>query len=120
MNENRALAPIGVHHVTLVVEDVGKAVDFYTRMVGLRLRADRPADAGIGAWLDVGTQQIHLLQATPPPESGQHVALAVTDLDATMDALHAAGIPVSVPSESGRRAFLADPSGNAIELVEIA
>ena len=45
------------------------------------------------------------------------MALVVTDLDAAVHALRAAGAVVTVPLGPPRQAFLADPSGNAIELV---
>lgn len=111
------MRPVAIHHVTLAVTDVDEAVDFYTRVVGLRLRADRPATAGPGAWLDIGGQQVHLVHAEPPLDRGQHVALVVTDLDAAVHTLRAAGAVVTVPLDAARRAFLADPSGNAIELI---
>jgi len=111
-------APAAIHHVTLAVADVERAVDFYTRVVGLRLRADRPRSAGAGAWLDVGAQQIHLVRADPPPDRGQHVALVVADLAALTGTLRAAGTVVTVPAGGGRRAFVSDPSGNTIELQE--
>ncbi|HEX6351351.1 VOC family protein [Actinophytocola sp.] len=111
------MRPLAIHHVTLAVADVEQAVDFYTRVVGLRLRTDRPATAAAGAWLDVGGQQVHLVHADPPPDRGQHMALLVPDLDAAVHALRAAGAVVTVPLDAARRAFLTDPSGNAIELI---
>jgi len=112
------MRPVAIHHVTLAVADVEQAVDFYTRVVGLRLRADRPAPAAAGAWLDVGGQQVHLVHADPPPDRGQHVALLVPDLDATVHGLRTAGVQATVSLDGNRRAFLADPSGNVIELQE--
>jgi glyoxylase I family protein len=109
---------LGVHHVSLNVADVDAALDFYTRVLGLAERADRPAFGFGGAWLDVGDQQIHLIEATTPPSLGQHLALHVADLDATVAELRDGGVEVSDPSPigPGRQAFLLDPSGNAVEL----
>jgi catechol 2,3-dioxygenase-like lactoylglutathione lyase family enzyme len=112
----------GVHHVSLNVPDVGEALAFYVDVLGLRVRSDRPDFRFGGAWLDVGGQQVHLIEAPAPADHGQHVAFAVDDLDATVGALRHGGLEVSDPSPvgTGRQAFLHDPAGNRIELHEPA
>ena len=114
------MKPDGLHHVSLNVRDVPAALDFYTRVLGLTERADRPAFNFGGAWLDAGAQQIHLIDADPPPALGQHFALAVTDLDAVVAELRGQGIEVTDPVGvgTGRQSFLADPAGNRVELQE--
>ena len=109
---------LGVHHVSINVDDVDPAIEFYVERLGLTRRTDRPDFGFGGAWLDAGGQQVHLIQAPPPPDSGQHFALAVADLDATIDELRDAGIEVSdaSPVGTGRQAFLTDPAGNRVEL----
>ena len=111
----------GIHHVALNVTDAAEAIAFYTGTLGLTVREDRP-DFGIaGAWLDAGSQQIHLIEVPPPAAMGQHFALQVDDLDAVIDELRAGGITVSdamAVGATGRQAFLNDPSGNQIELNE--
>ncbi len=113
---------LGVHHVSLNVHDADEAVAFYTGVLGLTLRDDRP-DFGIGgAWLDLGGQQVHLIETTVPEECGQHFAIRVADLDASVSELRGRGMEVGDPSPvgTGRQAFLHDPSGNLIELHEPA
>jgi catechol 2,3-dioxygenase-like lactoylglutathione lyase family enzyme len=112
------MQPLAVHHVSVAVTDVDAALDFYTRLLGMRQRPDRPAGLGDGAWLDVGGQQLHLIRADTPEPRGQHFAVLVADLAATTAELRAAGVTVSdaVPIGAGRQAFLRDPSGNVIEL----
>jgi glyoxylase I family protein len=114
------MKPDGLHHVSLNVRDVPAALDFYTRLLGLTERTDRPDFSFGGAWLDVGGQQIHLIEADPPPALGQHFALAVPDLDAAVAELRAQGVEVTDPVAvgTGRQAFLADPAGNRVELQE--
>jgi catechol 2,3-dioxygenase-like lactoylglutathione lyase family enzyme len=109
-----------IHHVAVTVRDLGEALDFYTRVLGFEQRADRPGTLPPGAWLDVGGQQLHLIPGTPPPAQGQHVAVLVDDLDKTVEKMRADGVRVSdpVPIGSARQSFLADPSGNTIELHE--
>jgi glyoxylase I family protein len=112
-------APHGIDHVALNVDDVPAAVDFYTGVLGLTERDDRP-DFGIaGAWLNAGDQQVHLIELPPPSDKGQHFALLYDDIGAVVDTLRTHGIKVSdpAPSSPGRQqAFLNDPWGNAIEL----
>jgi catechol 2,3-dioxygenase-like lactoylglutathione lyase family enzyme len=113
--------PLAIHHVAINVSDVPESVAFYTEVLGGRVRADRP-DFGIGgAWIDLGGQQVHLLEAPVPRNLGQHFAIRVGDLDATVAELRAKGVDIADPVDSGpnRQTFLDDPSGNAIELHEV-
>ena len=118
--ETEAMRPAGLHHVSINVDDVPVARDFYTRILGLTERADRPAFSFDGAWLDAGSQQVHLIEAAVPPSLGQHFALHVKDLDAAVAELRGLGVDVTdpVPVGAGRQSFLADPAGNRIELQE--
>lgn len=104
--------------MSINVDDVPAALAFYTEVLGLVPRPDRPDFGFGGAWLDAGTEQVHLIEAPAPPNVGQHFALLVDDLDATVAELRGRGIEVSDPSPVGtsRQAFLTDPAGNAIEL----
>jgi len=114
-----------LHHVSLLVADAERALSFYRDILGL-VPAARPALGFPGAWLQVGDQQIHLLElANPDPVDGRpehggrdrHVAFAVDELDAITERLENAGIPYT-RSRSGRAAiFCRDPDGNAVELV---
>jgi glyoxylase I family protein len=107
-----------IHHVAITVAELAPALEFYTRVLGLAERTDRPGDLRPGAWLDVGGQQVHLVVGTPPDPQGQHFAILVDDLDATAARLRADGVEVTDPQPIGSswQCFLADPSGNRIEL----
>ncbi|WP_058558046.1 VOC family protein [Thiohalocapsa sp. ML1] len=117
----------GMHHVSLLVADTARALGFYRDLLELPMSTARPGLPFPGAWLELGAQQIHLLELPNPdpvegrPEHGgrdRHVALTVTDLDLIATRLDAAGIGFSL-SRSGRRAlFCRDPDGNAVELIE--
>jgi catechol 2,3-dioxygenase-like lactoylglutathione lyase family enzyme len=110
----------GVHHVSLNVHDAEVARRFYVDVLGFVERSDRPDFPFSGAWLDVGDQQVHLLEVDGfEPPQGQHFALRVDDLDAAIADLAARGVEVSEPKQLGevcRQAFLHDPTGNLIEL----
>jgi glyoxylase I family protein len=121
---------VALNHVSLLVKDTARALEFYQGLLGLELEKSRPQMNFPGAWLVVGAAQIHLLEIPEAimlpadlPEHGgcdRHFALNVADLGAVVTALEAAGIPFTL-SRSGRRAlFCRDPDGNAVELVEIA
>ena len=112
------MRPLALHHVSINVDDVDAARDFYTGVLGLSLRPDRPDFPFGGAWLDAGGQQVHLIEGEPPAGLGQHFALQVADLDAVVAELRERHVEVSDPRPVGpsRQAFVADPSGNLVEL----
>jgi catechol 2,3-dioxygenase-like lactoylglutathione lyase family enzyme len=108
----------GVHHVSINVDDVAAAVRFYTDVLGLTERDDRPDFGFDGAWLNAGAQQLHLISGAVPKGEGQHFALRVADLDEAIAELRGGGVQISdaSPVGTGRQAFVTDPSGNLIEL----
>lgn len=118
---------IAIHHVSLLTQDVQKALDFFVNILGLQPLSERPDLGYPGAWLAVGSQQVHLLQLPDPcahaerpshPGRDGHLALVVDDLAAVIKKLEAANIPCS-HSRSGRQAvFCRDPDGNGIELIQ--
>lgn len=115
-------------HASVLVRDTRIALAFYHELLGLAIDPTRPDLGYPGAWLQVGPQQIHLLELpNPDPVTGRpahggrdrHIALAITSVDALKQKLDAAGIYYTL-SRSGRRAlFCRDPDGNALEFVEI-
>jgi len=115
-----AIESLGVHHVSINVRDAAEGVAFYTGVLGLSARNDRPDFRFEGAWLDIGDQQVHLIEAEVPADCGQHVAIWVADIDAAVTSLRQRGVEVSDPKPvaSSRQCFLRDPSGNLIELHE--
>lgn len=118
-----------IAHASFLVTDVQRALDFYCGVLEIHLNEHRPNFPYDGAWLDldVGGQQLHLMQL-PNPDSmeeraehggkDKHIALVVDDLDALEARLKAAGVLFS-RSKSGRAAFFCrDPDGNALEFAE--
>ena len=85
------MQPLAVHHVSITVTDVDTAFAFYTDVLGLVPRHDRPDFGFGGAWLDAGGQQLHLVEGRPPEDRGQHFALRVADLDETVVELRGRG-----------------------------
>ena len=112
------MQPLGVHHVSINVSDVPAAIDFYTTVLGLTVRTDRPNFPFGGAWLDLGGQQVHLIDAEVPPARGQHFAIHVADLDQVVTDIRSQGVEIADPKGvgTGRQTFVHDPSGNLVEL----
>ena len=118
---------ISIHHVSLLVSDTRRSLEFYQGILCLEVDHNRPDLGFPGAWLKVGGRQIHLIEmpdrvrsAAPAGHGGKdwHLALTVSDLESLATALGERGIDYTL-SRSGRRAlFCRDPDGNAIELVE--
>jgi catechol 2,3-dioxygenase-like lactoylglutathione lyase family enzyme len=107
--------------VSINVTDVDAARAFYVGVLGLTERSDRPDFGFGGAWLQAGEQQVHLIEAAPPANVGQHFALLVDDLAATVAELRREGVEVSDPTPvaTSLQAFLVDPAGNAVELHQL-
>ena len=118
-----------IHHVSLIVTDTDRALTFYSDLLGLVSDSTRPDIGYPGAWLQMGGQQIHLLElANPDPTQGRpehggrdrHIAFYVDSLDDLKTRLRGQQIKFS-ESRSGRAAlFCRDPDGNALEFIEQA
>lgn len=113
-------------HATLLVEDIGKAEQFYEGLLGLT-----PLQRNLsfeGRWYQVGTVQLHLITANHvvddlilPEKWGRnrHLAFAIDDLSVIQQKLETAGYDYQ-HSSSGRAAvFVRDPDGNLIELLQV-
>ena len=122
----------GVHGVRYQVEDVARAVAFYTTHLGFTLEHQQlPAFASVS----LGSAQILLsgpgASGSRPMPSGQQqkpggwnrVVLRVMDLPAFIDILKNAGLPFRNDMETGpggKQIQIEDPDGNPIELFEPA
>jgi len=116
------VTPNGLDHVALNVSDVPAAVIFYTDVLGLTQNHGRPDFGFPGAWLDTGGQQVHLIEASAPPNLGQHFALLYDDIEVVVTHLRGLGLKVTDPVVNGagrHQAFVSDPWGNGIELHQL-
>jgi len=117
---------LNIHHSSVIVKNTQESLKFYCGVLGLNL-LDRPNFPYDGAWLEVGTQQVHLLELPNPdattgrPEHGgkdRHIAFYVLNLDLIKQALDKAEKTYTL-SASGRKAlFCRDIDGNALEFIE--
>jgi glyoxylase I family protein len=115
------MTPLRVHHVSINVTDAAACTAFYTDVLGGTVRDDRPDFDFGGAWIDLGATQVHLIESAVPPNLGQHFAILVDDLDDAVEELRAKGLEVGDPVSVGqnRQTFIADPSGNFVELHQL-
>lgn len=119
-------------HVSIryIVDDVAKALAFYTTHLGFALELD-----AVPAFASVTRDDLRLLLSGPLssggrklPDGRQPVAggwnrllLIVSDIDAEVAQLKAAGIPFRseiLPGVGGSQIVLDDPAGNPIELFQ--
>ena len=54
---------LGIDHVAINVRDLDKAVEFYTKVVGLKITGREPSKPGVEYFLDCGPSLIGIIQA---------------------------------------------------------
>jgi catechol 2,3-dioxygenase-like lactoylglutathione lyase family enzyme len=114
----------GVHHCSIIVTDMPRAIRFYREVLGLQQIAHPQSltDAGLDVrWFQVGDEQIHLIPAaTPDVPAQRHFALHVDDAVTAREALRAKGMEIkeTVVIPGADRFFIRDPDGNRIELIQ--
>lgn len=123
----------GIGHVAIRAGDLERLLDFYTTKLGFsemfRLRRD---DGTVNlVYLRVTDTQYleffpHGIGDLPAPDNVglNHICLIVTDLDAVVRQLTDRGVALSRPMITGkdgnRQAWIQDPEGNRIELMEMS
>src|SRR5215207_11617026 len=115
-----------------MVDDVEKAVDFYTNHFGFTLRSNHAP-----AFADVVRGNLRLLLSGPGRSAGRpmpdgrrpgpggwnRIHLLVDDIEAEVERLRNAGLSFRneiVSGPGGKQILVEDPSGNPIELFEPA
>jgi catechol 2,3-dioxygenase-like lactoylglutathione lyase family enzyme len=99
---------VGVNHVALEVDDVERAIAFYSRL--FRLRGVERAYGG--AFLDLGDQFIALF--APGAGEDRHFGLVVDDKERAREVIAAEGLDM-LP---GPRVDFHDPFGNRVQVVQ--
>ena len=121
-------------HTMLRVGDLQRSIDFYTKVLGMKLlrTTERPEQKYSLAFVGYGTNPEHAeIELTynygvPSYEMGTafgHIALGVPDVYAACDRIRAAGGQVTRdagPVKGGNTliAFVTDPDGYKIELIQ--
>jgi catechol 2,3-dioxygenase-like lactoylglutathione lyase family enzyme len=115
---------IGIDHIQVAAPPDGEqaARRFYGELLGLE-EIPKPPVLAVrgGVWFRCGAQQIHIgIEQDFRPARKAHPALLVSDLAALEATLVSAGHEVRPAEEVPgiRRAFVSDPFGNRVELIE--
>ncbi len=124
-------------HTMVRVRDLDKSLDFYTRLLGMTQlrRKDFPGGKFTLAFVGYGGEADHtVIELThnwdqeEPYDLGSgfgHVAIGVPDIYATCERLEAEGVAIPRPPGPMKHgttviAFIEDPDGYKIELIERA
>jgi catechol 2,3-dioxygenase-like lactoylglutathione lyase family enzyme len=123
-----------IDHAEIVTEQLDRAVQFYTDVLGFKVRVKERIDrSSLGVsldlvYLDLGGTAIELIAyggPVAPAPTQEHLgyrmmALEVTDMQTTIDYLKTKNVPVTwgprVREGEYARAEIRDPDGHSIEL----
>ena len=122
-------------HTMIRVRDLDKSLDFYTRLLGMKLlrKKDYPTGEFTLAFIGYGEEEdstvVELTHNWPRKEPyalGEgfgHLAIAVSDIYGACERLAAEGVKIPRPPGPMKHggsviAFIEDPDGYKIELVE--
>ncbi|UYN99739.1 MAG: VOC family protein [Devosia sp.] len=128
---------IGFEHVGMTVSDMDRAIDFYCGLLGLTLRYRKRNAGGEVAFVDAGGGMLEMVapdnevgrfRDVPTSEAGlRHVTLAYDNVDEMIALLQAKGVEIAErPRDAhnkamiSRVAFVRDPDGVLVELIERA
>jgi len=134
-NETGTGAGFRFLHTMIRVKDLDKSLDFYTRLLGMKMlrRKDYPSGEFTLAFVGYGDEAsstvvelTHNWGQKEPYDLGSafgHLAIGVPDVYATCDALAKEGVKIPRPAGPMKHggsviAFIEDPDGYKIELVE--
>ena len=123
----------GLAHVAIKVTDLDRTLDFYINKLGfpemMRLHNDKGE-----VWLVyLRITDDQYLEVFPGAENDRapgwnangmnHMCLAVDDIEALVKEIEAAGIPLLLPLkvalDGNKQAWIEDPDGNRIELMQM-
>lgn len=124
---------VGLAHVAIKVTDLDRSLDFYINKLGFpeMLRLHKDDGSTWLVYLRITDEQY--LEVFPGAENDRapgwdanginHMCLAVEDIDAVVRRIEAAGIslllPLKLAVDGNRQAWIEDPDGNRIELMEM-
>jgi lactoylglutathione lyase len=124
----------GVGHVAIKVTDLDRSLDYYVNKLGFAEMLRLSKDDG-SVWLVyLRITDTQYLEVFPGAENDRapgwnangmnHMCLTVDDIDDVLAQVEAAGLtlllPLKTAIDGNRQAWLEDPDGNRIELMEMA
>ena len=122
-----------IGHVAIRVKDIDRSLDFYVNKLGFQemFRLDRDNKLWI-VYLRITDDQYLELFPEGVGDRGpgvddvgfNHMCLAVDDLDAVIAQLDQVGVPLTRPKkvaiDRNAQAWIEDPDGNRLELMQLA
>ncbi len=115
-----------LHHVSISVQDIDRARNFYGKLLGLK-EIERPDFPFPGAWYQAGACQIHLIVAPQGVDVGRvpaqlsplapHTAFRVENYQQTVEGLRDLGLEVMETRAEVGQIWVQDPDGNVLEFI---
>ena len=116
-------------HTCLNVEDADRAADWYVEQLGFERSWEFTTEGGTTRNVYVADEagvelQLSDAEGMIPNEAGNqydHVAVQVDDVDVTFERIEHHGVvegPGDQPAAGARTAFVKDPDGHHVELIE--
>ena len=135
MSENIDTGKYRFLHTMIRVKDLDKSIDFYTRLLGMELtrKTDYPSGEFTLAFIGYGEESdttvielTHNWGQEEPYDLGNafgHLAIGVPDIYGTCEQLEKEGVNIPRPAGPMKHggsviAFIEDPDGYKIELIE--
>ena len=124
----------GIGHIAITCQDIGKSLDFYTRILGLpeafRMNNDDGSlwmvylKTGSGGFIELFTRGGDQADIPQNASGFKHLCLWVDDIETTLHELKTRGLDVDPDGiRTGRskckQYFIADPDGVRIELMQL-
>ena len=119
----------GIDHVAFNVRDLDKAVEFYSKVIGLKVTEREPSKPGVEYFLDCGPSLLGIIQAKDLDKShpfeneglgANHFSFRVhaKDFDAMIANLeaHQVRIEFAKKREKSWSLYFYDPDGNKLEM----
>jgi len=129
---------VGFEHIGMTARDADRTIAFYCDLLGLRVALRKSQPSGEMLFLDAGGGMLEIMVPADadinravdvlPGDAGmRHLTLAYADVDAMFARLEAAGVEIVERPRNAhntemvkRVAFVRDPDGIVVELIERA
>ena len=119
----------GIDHAAINTADLDRSLEFYTKILGLKVTDREPSKPGIEYFLDCGSSLIGLIQGDPKGEKhllqndglgGNHISFRVNsrDFDQAVEELKKSNVPIQFVKkrEKSWSVYFNDPDGNKLEI----
>lgn len=114
-------------HLMIRVKDIEKSINFYTKVLGLRLIKKSDYEQGRFSLYYLATEEgAPEIELTHNWDGGDyvdgtnfgHMAFEVDDIHVTCEKIKNAGVTILRPPRDGYMAFIKDPNGISIEFLQ--